>query len=77
MTCPEYDRLWQLYQTALMHWGEVMLSPGTSRESLEKWHAAQISQRAIAERNAAHERMSAHKRTCLICANTRASGDES
>jgi hypothetical protein len=50
MICPEYDRLRQLYQTTLTHWGEVMLSPGTNRESLEKWHAAQISQRAIAER---------------------------
>jgi hypothetical protein len=77
MTCPEYDRLWQLYQTALTHWGEVMLSPSTSRESLEKWHTAQISQRAIAERNATLERLSAHKRTCLICANTTPSGDES
>ena len=54
-----------------------MLSPGTKRESIAKWHTVQIRQRAIAERDAANERMSVHKRTCLICANITASGDES
>jgi hypothetical protein len=70
MTCPEYDRLRQLYQTAFIHCRQVMSSPDPKRaEGISKWHIAQIRQKAIADRDAAHEQMSIHKRTCLICAN--------
>jgi hypothetical protein len=74
MTCPGYDRLRQLYQTALMHSERVMLSPGAKRERISKWHTGQIRQKAKADREAAHEQISIHKRTCLICANNRPSG---
>jgi hypothetical protein len=67
MTCPEYARLRQLYEAALRHWGNAMWSSRGDVPGVPERLALEIKQRAFIERNDAHERLLAHKRSCKVC----------
>ncbi len=67
MSCPENDRLRQHYETALRHWGNVVLSPDAHLVGARARQAAEIKQKAFDERNAAKERLDAHIRVCATC----------
>jgi hypothetical protein len=64
MACPEYNRLRQHYEAALRHWGHVLLSPVAEGFGAP---AAEVKQKALAERNEAIDRMILHKQTCPVC----------
>jgi hypothetical protein len=64
MACPEYIRLRQHYEAALRHWGHVLLSPVAEPIGAP---AAEVRQKALAERDAANDRMTLHKQTCSAC----------
>jgi hypothetical protein len=66
MSCPEYVRLRQHYETALRHWGQVLLSPGAAIGAPARL-AIEIKEKALVERNAANDRMCLHKKTCSVC----------
>jgi hypothetical protein len=67
MTCPEYERLLKLYETALRQWGHLMWSAKWEFPAVPERLASEMKQRAYAERNEAHERMRAHQRSCKAC----------
>jgi hypothetical protein len=67
MTCPEYQRLLQLYEAALRHWGRVMWSARADVPGIPERLASEMKQRAYVERNEAHKRMLAHKQSCSVC----------
>ena len=67
MTCPEYQRLLQLYEAALRHWGRVMWSARADVPGIPVHLASEMKQRAYVERNEAYERMLAHKQSCSVC----------
>jgi hypothetical protein len=67
MACPEYIRLRQHYEAALRHWGHVLLSPVAEPIGAPARVAAEVRQKALAERDAANERMCLHKQTCPAC----------
>jgi hypothetical protein len=61
MPCPEYDRLRLLYEAALRQWGLVLFAPEAHRVGTE------ARQKALDERNAAKERLRAHRFSCTAC----------
>ena len=67
MTCPEYQRLLQLYEAALRHWGRVMWSANAGVPGIPEHLASEMKQSAYFERNEAHKRMLAHKQSCSAC----------
>jgi hypothetical protein len=67
MTCPEYERLRQLYEAALRHWGHLLWSSKADVPSVPARLLSEMKQRAFFERNEAHERMLAHQRSCNTC----------
>jgi hypothetical protein len=71
MFCPEYVRLRQLYEAALRHWGQTLLS-SKSHElfGAPARYAAQLKQKALDERDVANERMCLHRRSCPTCRAT-------
>jgi hypothetical protein len=67
MSCPEYNRLRQHYETALRNWGHVLLSADANLVGALARQAAAIRQTAFEERNAAKERLDAHTLSCPAC----------
>jgi hypothetical protein len=67
MPCPEYVRLRQHYESALRHWGEVLLSQDSELVGPGGRQRAQLKQNVLEERDAANERMRVHKRSCPAC----------
>jgi hypothetical protein len=68
MPCPEYARLRQLYEAALRHWGQILLSSeGTELVGAPGRLAAELKQKALYERDAANGRMRLHKQDCPVC----------
>ncbi len=67
MTCPEYERLLQLYEAALRHWGRVLWSSKADVADIPERLASEMKQKAYNERNEAHERMRAHRQSCSVC----------
>jgi hypothetical protein len=65
--CPEYIRLRQHYEAALRHWGHVLFFPNDRLVGAEGQNAAELKQKAFDERNAAKDRLSAHKLSCAAC----------
>jgi hypothetical protein len=65
--CPEYIRLRQHYEAALRHWGHVLFFPNAALVDTEAQKAAELKQKTFDERNAAKERLSAHKLSCTAC----------
>jgi hypothetical protein len=63
MTCPEYERLLQLYEAALRHWEQVTWSSKADVPHL----ASEMKRRAYVRRNEARERMHVHKQSCSVC----------
>jgi hypothetical protein len=67
MLCPEYIRLRQDYEAAIRHWGHVILSADAQPVGAHSRQAARIKENAFLKRNAAMERVNAHKRACPTC----------
>ncbi len=67
MTCPEYERLLQLYEAALRHWGRVLWSSQADVSDIPERLASEMKQKAYNERNEAHERIRAHRLSCSVC----------
>jgi len=67
MTCPEYQRLLQLYEGALRRWEQVLWSSRANVPGIRERLASEMKQKAYAEKNDAHERMRAHKQSCSVC----------
>ena len=67
MTCLEYHRLLQLYEAALRRWEQVLWSSKADVPGIPERLASEMKQSAFLERNAAHERMRAHKQSCSVC----------
>jgi hypothetical protein len=61
MSCPEYNRLRQLYEATLRRWGHVRFSPDARLVSIE------ARQKVFDERRVAKERLSAHTLSCPAC----------
>ena len=70
MRCPEYERLWEAYIDAISEWREAIQTPS------ESVCATEILRRATVLKDSAKERAEAHKRKCLLCANTEANGEK-
>jgi hypothetical protein len=66
MDCHEYVRLRLHYEASLRRWEQILLLPETPIGTPARL-AAEIKQKALAERNAANERMSLHRQTCSVC----------
>jgi hypothetical protein len=62
MSCPEYLRLRQRFLAAFRRWGhtESVGEPLTPE-------MAQIKEKALNERNEAHNRMFVHQHGCSVC----------
>ncbi len=67
MVCPEYNRLRQHYEAAIRHWGHVLLAPDAKLVGALARQTAEVKRKAFQERDAAKERLSAHKLTCSTC----------
>jgi hypothetical protein len=67
MACPEYERLRQLYEAALRHWGHLQWSAKADVPGVPLHLLSVMKQRAFIERNEARERMRAHYRGCKTC----------
>jgi hypothetical protein len=67
MLCPEYLRLQQHYEVAIRQWGHIVLSPDGKLVGALARQAAEIRQKAFAERDLAKGRLSIHKVTCPAC----------
>jgi hypothetical protein len=67
MPCPEYNRLRQLYEAALRHWGHLLLSVDAHLGGTVARQAAELKEKAFDERNAAKERLIAHTLSCTAC----------
>jgi hypothetical protein len=68
ISCSEYARLRQLYEAALRHWGQILLSSeGTELVGAPKRLAIELKQKALYERDAADGRMRLHKQSCPVC----------
>jgi hypothetical protein len=67
MRCPEHDRLRQLCEAAIRHWGHVLLSPHANLVSAPARQAAEIKRKMFEESNAAKERLSSHTLTYQTC----------
>jgi hypothetical protein len=65
--CPEHVRLRQHYESALRYWGEVLLSQDSELVGASARQRGRLVQNALDERDAARERVRAHKRTCPAC----------
>jgi hypothetical protein len=70
--CAELQQLKQQYESALRIWGEYQFPVhnepvGTQARQSEQF---QLKQKALDERNAANDRVLAHKLTCPLCAAT-------
>lgn len=72
MLCQEYMRLRQQFESALRHYGRVLLSPrdnelvGTAARQ-----AAEIRKKALEERDAAKQRLRLHEQGCPTCTHNR------
>jgi hypothetical protein len=67
MECRRYIQLRHHYEAALRHWEHVTLSLGAESNSAPAPLAAEITQKALEERNATGDRMCLHKRTRSVC----------
>jgi hypothetical protein len=67
MHCPEYNRLRQLYEVAIRHWGRVILSPDSDSLGALARQTAEIKEKAYRERDEAKKRLSDHVSTCSSC----------
>jgi len=67
LPCPEYVRLRQRYESALRHWGEVLLPQDSELVGAWARQRAQLTQDVLEERDAANERMRVHERSCPAC----------
>ena len=67
MHCPEYNRLRQLYEAAIRHWGHVILTADSDSVGTLARQAAEIKQKAYVERDAAKKRLIDHRFACSVC----------
>ena len=68
MSCPEYLRLREHYEAALLRWVQIDLSfSGSEFINVSAMLLEGVKQQALKERNAAKERMDLHEQNCLIC----------
>lgn len=67
MACPEYERLRQLYEAALRHWGHLQWSAAADDSGVPVQLLSVMKQRAFNERSEAREQMHDHYRGCKIC----------
>jgi hypothetical protein len=67
LSCPEYTRLRQHYESVLRHWGDVLLSQDYDLVRVSALKRSQLMQNALDQRDAARERVCVHKRTCPAC----------
>jgi hypothetical protein len=67
LPCPEHVRLRQRYESALRHWGNVLLSQDSALVGASAQQRAQLKQNALDERDAANRRVRVHERTCPAC----------
>jgi hypothetical protein len=72
--CAELQLLKQQYESALRIWGEYQFPVHNEPAGTRAWRfeQLQLKQRALDERNAANDRVLAHKLTCPLCAAERA-----
>src|ERR1700722_16146069 len=68
--CTELQQLKRQYESALRVWGQYEFplpnQPVTTRA--QRFEQLQLKQRALDTRNAAHDRVLDHRRTCPLCA---------
>jgi hypothetical protein len=67
MTCPEYQRLLQVYEAALRRWEQAMWSSKAAAAGKPERLASEMKERAYFDRNEAHGQLRAHKESCLVC----------
>ena len=68
MSCPEYLRLRQRYESALRRWADVELSSkGRNFFDAPVHLTAEIKEGALKERNATRNRMCFHEENCPVC----------
>lgn len=67
MQCPEYEKLWAAYIDAACEWRDTVQRPSLSIYSIR------FRSRATVLKDSARERAAAHKRNCLLCANSKPS----
>jgi hypothetical protein len=68
--CAELQQLKQQYESALRVWGEYQFPAHNEPVGTQAWRSEQfqLKQKALDERNAANDRVFAHKLTCPRCA---------
>jgi hypothetical protein len=70
--CAELQQLKQEYEAALRIWGEYQFPVHNQPVGTQAWRSEQLQlklkQKALDERNAASDRVLAHKLTCPLCA---------
>jgi hypothetical protein len=66
-TCAELQLLKQRYESALRIWGEYQFPVHNEPARTQAWQFEQLKQRALDRRNAANDRVLAHKLTCSLC----------
>jgi hypothetical protein len=66
MSCPEYLRLRQRFLAAFRRWGHTESSGDALTPEMEE-----IKEKAVNERNEAHNRMFVHQNSCPVCNHNR------
>jgi len=67
MHCPEHNRLRQLYEAAIRHWGHIILTPDSDSLGDLVRQTAEIKEKAYVERDAAKKRLTDHMLSCPAC----------
>ena len=65
--CLEYERLRESYESAVKRWVQSMLSFDATLVGLAGTQARQLRQKALRERNAADDLITAHELVCPQC----------
>lgn len=72
MLCQEYIRLRQQYESAVLHYGKVMLSPRDTELVGEAVRQAEkLKQTGLDERDEAKQGRHLHDRSCQVCNHNR------
>ena len=71
--CGELQQLKQQYESALRIWGDYQFPVHNEPVGTQAWRSKQLQlkQEALDARNAANDRVLAHKLTCPLCAAKR------
>jgi hypothetical protein len=65
--CPEHSRLLQHYEAALRRWALAEWSSNRNEPNASFRVSAEISKKALDERDAARERLNLHEQSCPTC----------